>query len=442
MKAFHLEDVWTCPEKERVLVAAITAQPELYGEFSDLLAGDVFTDPETAKAWKQLAEVIEAGELPEGIPAWEPADDPQAIVNELVDLRQRRILARFMERFAQDLHRDRAAVDLLSMLEDEISKAQMSIRDTESGSMIWAVDLLPDVLLDAEARRRHYQETGKASMGLSTGINGLDACLNGLNKGVYLLAGPPGAGKTTFALQLAGVVTEAAPVVYVTFENSPDNLALKALTAHIGINTQDVTRGFADIDALMRAAREWQPVAERLALIEGSSHLTVSQVQAQALQAMKKFKTDRCLLIVDYLQLWAKASIEYRALGTVRERVEALGAELRGLAARLHSPVLAIASLNRERGHYGQGKGTPGLDSLKESGDLEYAADAVLFLAPVKDEETFSTAKPINLIIAKNRHGEIGLVRLIFRPDLGIFREESNYGKTISVIRARAQRLS
>ena len=96
MKAFHLEDVWTCPEKERVLVAAITAQPELYGEFSDLLAGDVFTDPETAKAWKQLAEVIEAGELPEGIPAWEPADDPQAIVNELVDLRQRRILDRFI----------------------------------------------------------------------------------------------------------------------------------------------------------------------------------------------------------------------------------------------------------------------------------------------------------------------------------------------------------
>ena len=442
MRPFHLEDEWASPEKERALVAAVSVRPELYEEFSEFIREDIFTDPEAAKVWEELAEVIEAGEVPEGIPTWEPTDNPAAIVQELIGLRKKRILAGTLERFAQGLHGNRTSVDLLSMLEDEITKAQMSIRDIDPGSMIWAADLLPEVLRDAEAQRRYYQETGRAAMGLSSGISGLDALLNGFNEGAYIFAGPPGVGKTSFCLQIAKVVNEEAPAVFVTFENSPCNLTLKAIAAQAGINTLDVQRGFADINKLITAAQEWEPVAKRLVLIEGNSRLTVSQVQTQALRAMNKFKSERCLLIVDYLQLWAKASLEFRTMGTVRERVEALGADLRGLATRLHSPVLAISSQNRERGGYGQGKGNAGLDSLKESGDLEYLADVVIFLTPAADEGTYSNAKPIKLIVAKNRHGETGMVRLIFRPDLGTLREESKDETTLSIIRARAQLLS
>lgn len=189
------------------------------------------------------------------------------------------------------------------------------------------------------------------------------------------------------------------------------------------VNPQDVKRGWADVSALRQAAEAWRPVANRLALIEGTSRLTLGQVRAKALQAMNRHKADKCLVIVDYLQLWAKASEELRGFQSVRERVEALGSQLRELATRLHSPVLALASQNRAQGDYGGGKGAANLDSLKESGDLEYTADAVLFLTQAKERQATPPARAVDLTLAKNRNGDIGKVELIFRPDIGDFRE-------------------
>jgi replicative DNA helicase len=86
------------------------------------------------------------------------------------------------------------------------------------------------------------------------------------------------------------------------------------------------------------------------------------------------------LIVVDYLQLWAKVAEEWRGVPLVRERVEMLGGALRELALHLQSPVVTLSSQNRAQGNYGNGKGTAALDSLKESGDLEYTADTVLFM--------------------------------------------------------------
>src|SRR5690606_34752578 len=129
--------------------------------------------------------------------------------------------------------------------------------------------------------------------------------------------------------------------------------------------------GFADISALRRAAEEWRPIGSRLAMIEGTGRLTMAQVRALALRAMNWHQTGRCLVIVDYLQLWAKAAEELQGHRDARERVEVMGNALRELAIRLDSPVLAIANQNRAHGQYGN-KGAASLNSLKESGDLEY----------------------------------------------------------------------
>ena len=60
------------------------------------------------------------------------------------------------------------------------------------------------LLNDVADRQQKRLETGKASSGLSTGIAILDETLNGLNTGLYILAGPPGVGKTTLVLHIAG----------------------------------------------------------------------------------------------------------------------------------------------------------------------------------------------------------------------------------------------
>ena len=191
------------------------------------------------------------------------------------------------------------------------------------------------------------------------------------------------------------------------------------------VNAHHVQRGIVEPETLRAAARTWQPIAQRLAFLEGTSHLTVAQVRAKALHAMQQHQETQCLIIVDYLQLWAKLANEFRSASAVRERVDILGSALHELALRLQSPVLALSSQNRSQGNYGNGKGTAALDSLKESGDLEYAADVVLFLTEAKARQARPPARPVDLTIAKNRHGETGTINLIFRPDLGILREEA-----------------
>src|ERR671934_2953147 len=89
-------------------------------------------------------------------------------------------------------------------------------------------------------------------------------------------------GKTTLALQVAAAATRDVPVVVVTFEHAPANLTLKLLCARAGVNPRDVQRGYADLAKLRAAAEAWEPVAQRLAVVEGSSQLTVAQVRTQA----------------------------------------------------------------------------------------------------------------------------------------------------------------
>jgi replicative DNA helicase len=427
VQAYHLSDEWVDVEAERSLVAAVAKNPPLYWEVFDHLPDGAFLDEEAADAWQHVAHAIEADQTPE-IPAeWQPAQDPLEIAKRLGDLLQRRMIAQAMEKLAADMYSERPAADLLTTLEEEAATARAAIRATQAGRLTWAADLMGDVLREAEERRRQREETGKAVLGLPTSINRLDNVISGFNTGLYILAGGPGVGKTTFALQIAATVTKEAPVIYLTFENSPANMTLKALAGRAGINTQDVARGFADVEALRRAAEEWQPVGERLAMIEGTGRLTVAQVRALSLRAMNRHKANRCLIIVDYLQLWAKASEELQGHRDTRERVEVMGNALRELAIRLDSPVLAIANQNRAYGQYGN-KGAASLDSLKESGDLEYMADVAMFLTQAEGRPVTPPARAVTLTVAKNRHGDTGDVNLIFRPDISSFGEEARNG--------------
>ena len=424
MHRYHLQDEFIDHGAEQGLIAAVAQTPTLYFELLDLLAPDVFATE--AAAWRQVALAIEADQPPPRPAPWRPAADPQAAAQRLADLYQRRLLAAAQERLAQALYDDTTpAATLATLLEEEALQVQSALRATAAGRLQWASELLPEVLADAAARRRHWEETGTPLQGLPTGISRLDDLLNGLHEGLHLLGGPPGMGKTTLAWQIAMHVARETPVLFVTFEHAPANLIVKALCAQAGINPQEVQRGRADLAALRRCATAWQPVAQRLALLDGTSRLTVAQVRAQALQAMHRHQAARCLVLVDYLQLWAKVAEDLRGGFQVRERVEMLGGALRELAMRLRSPVVALASQNRGAGNYGNGKGSAALDSLKESGDLEYAADTVLFLVEAPERQALPPARAVDLILAKNRHGDVGKVALIFRPDLGTLREEA-----------------
>ena len=424
MQTYHLQDEFTDDSAEQGLLAALADLPELYGKLLDVLIPDLFVT--TQDIWQQLALALETDQPPTVPTDWLPSPDPHATARRLVDLHQRRLLAAAQERLAQALFDETTpATDIVTLLEEETLRVQAALRSTDAGRLQWASTLLPQVLADAEARRLQRETTGSAVLGVPTGLAHLDHLLGGFTEGLYLLAGAPGMGKTTLALQLAAAATADVPVVVVTFEHASANLTLKLLCTRAGINPRDVQRGYADLGKLRAAAEAWQPVAQRLAVVEGSSQLTVAQVRAQARRAMRQHQSERCLVVVDYLQLWAKVAEDLRGNFSVRERVDMLGGLLRELALGLHSPVLALASQNRSAGNYGNGKGSAALDSLKESGDLEYAADVVLFLTEAQERCATPPARAVELTVAKNRQGDTGKLSLIFRPDLGTMREEA-----------------
>lgn len=421
MQTFHLRDDFTDPEAERSLLVSITEKPDLLGDLSELLTEGTFEAE--ADAWKHLTDALNKGKKPDLPSGWAPSADPHETARRLADLHQRRQLADIQEHFFQALRDEkRPAADLAALLEEEAARVQSSIKETAAGRLEWGSDFLSDVLKDAEERTQERQRTGQPVMGLRTGINSFDDTLNGLEKGLHILAGPPSIGKTTFCHFLSAQVAAQAPVVYVTFENSKESLTLKTLAARAGIDTKRIRRGEADMVKLRQAAQEWEPFSRRIAYIEGSSSLTVQRVRTKVREAMNRHGSDTCLVVVDYLQLWAKSAAHLRNMGTIRERVEAMAAELRSdLAMRIGVPVVAICSVNR--GENGKGYDNPDLQNLKESGDLEFDGDTISFLMP-SDRPATKPARALKIKIAKNREGEKDVpIEVIFRADIGVIRE-------------------
>jgi replicative DNA helicase len=424
VRDFTLQAEFVDAGAEQAVIAAVAQNPGLFWGLHGVIPEGAFW--QEARAWQDLTDAIRSGQQPPKFEGWNAASDPKASAQRLTDLYLRRFVGRTLEEVAQQLYEPAKPVQtLVAQLEDSFALVRRAFEKTKAGTLLWAAEVLVKVMSDAEARELERKRTGKPVMGLPTGIRKLDEILGGLNEGLYILGGPPGVGKTSLALQMSAVVAPEAPVVYVTFENSAENLTLKAVCGRAGLNPQDVRRGTADLEKLRTTALDWgRDVAPRLAFIEGTSGLSVGRLYERALEATNRHKADRSLIVVDYLQLWAKAALSYRTLDTTRGRVETLGTELRELATRLKAPVLALSSQNRARGSYGDGTGKTSLDSLKESGDLEYLCDAALFLVGTDKRSATPPARAVELSIRKNRHGDLGLVHLIFRPDSSRFREE------------------
>lgn len=415
--AYHLAHEFLDAPAERSMLAAMSSLPQLYWQYADLLKDAFVVEQST---WETLrAGIIEERHTPLAC-EWTCAMEPEVTARRLADLRQRRLLADLQERMAVALHSNQPANELLSLLESEVALVRNAARET-SGALVWAGELATEYLSMAERRRQQRETTGSTIVGIPTGLRLLDDLLNGLSTGLYILAGAPGVGKTTLSLQLAlHAARQRIPAVYVTYENSPSNLVGKALCATANVTGSDVDRGYANLAALRAAEYELSGAMTYLAIVEGTSRLTVDEVKAKALQAMNRHQTTRCLVIFDYLQRAAQS----KGFDGLRHNVSAMAGELRDLANRLQSPVLALSSQSRAGGNYGAGGGSASLDSLKESGDLEYSADAVMFLKPSQERPAVPPARSVDLVLAKNRFGDVGSIPLIFRADIGQMRQE------------------
>ena len=433
-----LADQLADPTREASLIAAAVADPRLAARLADELAAAAFTDPAYAAAY---AALVAGDPVPPGLDLGPADPDPIGAAHRLATLAAGRAGVRRLEGFPA------AFRDVLEGTGEAAALGQVLATAAEAIAAAGAVAqpltpsaaLLEGVLADLAHRADLRARTGSAILGLCTGFPTLDDKLGGLEGGtVTLLAARPNIGKTTLANQWAYTAARAgAPVLYLSYENPPADLVRKHLTRLAQVPALDALRGKASPDKLAAAAVTYRDqVGDRLYFAAATAATDTATIRELAGRVARRHPgTGPVLIVVDYLQKLAQAKSgdgRRAGLDDLRGQVGRCVQELRDLAADLRAPVLAVATVNRQA--YADGKARPGMASLKESGDLEYAADAVLLLGDETDglDGADKGAKaippppgvrPVWLTVAKNRYGPTGAVPLIFHEAQGRFEE-------------------
>ena len=260
-----------------------------------------------------------------------------------------------------------------------------------------------------------------------TGVAALDEALGGgLQQGrLVALLGGPGAGKTALACQLAEHIADAGrPVVYLTLEDGAHILTAKTLARLYDLDYGAVMNGYdsqrARITAALADLAERRS-AERLLYVEDAGRLSLAQLAGIARAHFERYNAERegasgggaGLLVVDYLQRWARAQRGADAREDLRLAVGRAADELSNLSRALGCTVLALSSVNRASGYGENGEGSI-LASAKEAGDIEFSADVVAGIVKAK-HDTPMGYEARKLRIDKNRQGAVAELALNWR---------------------------
>jgi replicative DNA helicase len=256
-----------------------------------------------------------------------------------------------------------------------------------------------------------------ALSGARTGFDEFDRLTGGLDAGeLIVLAARPSMGKTALALNMARnhAVADGGCVAFFSLEMTKRELVMRLLLGEARIDGSRFRNGMLgerDFRQLTRAATQLE--SQKL-FFDDSAAVTVSDIAAKARRLHREQKLT--LIVLDYIQLVQGRSSEERR----EQQVADISRSLKLLAKDIGVPVLALSQLNR--GPEARTDKRPMLADLRESGAIEQDADKVLFIYrdDVYDEES-PDAGMAEVIIAKQRNGPTGTVKLHFAREFGRF---------------------
>ncbi len=259
------------------------------------------------------------------------------------------------------------------------------------------VDALDHLMLMNSDRRDEF-------IGIPSGLKSLDDTISGLNKSdLIILAGRPGMGKTSFALNIARnvAVQQKRAVAFFSLEMTREQIALRILSRESGIDGHKLRDGSIAEDEWPSISDAANRLQNATIYIDESSNISVTEMKAKL-----RRKKDVGLVIIDYLQL-----MNIRNTGNRAADVGELSRSLKIMAKELNVPVICLSQLNRMA--EGRKEHRPQLSDLRDSGAIEQDADIVLMLYREgyyeKDEEKDPDSIDKNsayCAVLKNRHGE------------------------------------
>lgn len=293
---------------------------------------------------------------------------------------------------------------------DIVDSAEAKVFALTQGMITRDFTSVHDVILEYYKQLDAIRNDPESANGTPTYYSGLDKVLVGMGKGDLILIGArPGMGKTSFALNIASQVAmhQNKSVAIFSLEMSSTQLVGRMLSSEARIDSYKLRKGDISPDEFQALAKAATALSQTQIFIDDSSDVTVTRMKAK-LRRLKNLG----LIVIDYLGLMkSDRNIENRVV-----EVADISRNLKILAKEFGVPVIACAQLSR--GPESRTSKKPMLSDLRDSGAIEQDADIVIFLYRDEyykdsgDEKATQSDNIAEIIVAKNRHGSTGTVKM------------------------------
>jgi replicative DNA helicase len=439
-------------EAEQSLLGGLLLDNAAWDRIGDLVGeGDFYRD-EHRRIFLAIAKLVEQGKPADVVTVYELLDNNGEASHVgglayLGEIANNTPSAANIRRYAEIL-RERAILRKLVTVGDEIAGGALApmgrdaniildeaegkilaIRDEGSKHKAGFVAIQPVLGQVVERIQELYDRDSQAAVtGVPTGLVDLDAMTSGLQAtDMIIVAGRPGMGKTSFALNVAEAVALEAglPVAVFSMEMPATQLAMRFISSVGRLNQHKLRTGQLNDDEWQKLTYALGRLHEAPIYIDESPGLNPIDLRARARRLHRQCGGKLGLIVIDYLQLMTShKESENRAT-----EISAISRSLKALAKELKVPVVALSQLNRSLEQRPNKR--PVMSDLRESGAIEQDADIIMFVYrdEIYNPDTQDKGKA-ELIIGKHRNGPTGTVAMTF---LGEYTRFENYVQSANV---------
>ena len=316
----------------------------------------------------------------------------------------------------------------LNPIEESLDNAEKLIFEIASQKASSALLPIKDLVYDSYAKLEERSKNKGQLTGVASGFYDLDNIYtNGLQKSdLLIIAARPAMGKTSFALNIAQNVAlkENVPVAIFSLEMSRDQLVQRLLGAEAEVDAGRIKTGDLNSKDWEKLAVAMDKFSQSKIYIDDTAGVTITDLRAKC-RRLAMAEKNLGLIVIDYLQLIESTGKEDRL-----QAISSISRGLKILAKELNVPIIALSQLSRAV--EGRNDKRPQLSDLRDSGSIEQDADIVMFIyrddyyKTAGDEEEMAE-KALNkgeavIIVAKNRNGPVGDVKLLFQSNITKFK--------------------
>ncbi len=333
------------------------------------------------------------------------------------DSQRRQLIASSRKNMAQAYDLGQELPNILEDAERRIFEIAENRNNVEFISIQNLVKTAIEVVED-RSKRKGYS-------GIPSGFPELDNLLSGFQDSEFIVLGArPSVGKTALAMSMAANISmhDNIPVGIFSLEMSEMALVQRLLSSESGVSGQNIRSGALSSIAYQDIVDAASRIYDAPLWIAGASgRVTLLDLRAQARRMCSNCAVK--IIFIDYISLISSDNPELQR----HEQIAEISRSLKSLARELKIPIVALSQLTRES----EGK-RPVLANIRESGSIEQDADVVLFLhrerkdgmhAHADEHGVYSERDETDLIVAKQRNGPVGTVKIDFISRLAKFVE-------------------